>query len=304
MYVYKYRLHIYLYEVKKMMQKLYFLPLLLILTIGSVLGACVYTTVSDGSDYFGVNIIGTNTTTMTDDQLFSSYTAFTPRLNFTRVVNGTYTGGETGSSSILLWKTPVNISSSFQLYDADTPTSPIDPSNYTFTQTGDVLNVTLKEGTWNNSLVFYKFNRTFIKNVEDLVTNASGIYTGATTASFLTQAGGSSYGEDKTFQLNGASLGKYVDNSNWAVTWDYTQRVCTGTDSATVSGISKTKQLAYGGFALLAVMIIVTVAWGLISLFKGGNVDFMAIAVAAIGGGIIIMIAYMIIYYVALGLGA
>ena len=69
-------------------------------------------------------------------------------------------------------------------------------------------------------------------------------------------------------------------------------------------GINNIKSIAYAGLALLAIGIIVIVAFGLIQIFKGGNVDFMTITIVAISTGIVIIIAYAIIYFVAKALGA
>jgi hypothetical protein len=76
-------------------------------------------------------------------------------------------------------------------------------------------------------------------------------------------------------------------------------------DDATYSGITGTKTLVFAGLALIAVMILVTIAWGLIKIFQGGvQMDFMAVTIAAIGGAVLIMLGFIIIYFIANGLGA
>lgn len=286
-----------------MMNKTWVLPIMFVLALGSVLAACVTTTTSSGTDYLGVTTTSTNETAMTSDQIFVGYTYFTPRLNFTRAVNETFTGGVNGSVYTITWRTLNDYSTSLVLYNKSNY-SVIPASNYTYTFLANgSSNITWKTNFYNGSTIVVEFNRTFVKNVDDLVVAPQLIKTGAVVDDFLGFGGGTDYGVSKTFFFNSGVLGNYLKVSNWAVGWDYGQRVCTGTDVSTTAGINNTKTLAYAGFALLAVMILVTVAWGLISLFKGGNVDFMAIAIAAIGGGVILLIAFIVIYYVALGLG-
>jgi len=75
------------------------------------------------------------------------------------------------------------------------------------------------------------------------------------------------------------------------------------TDAPTNAGLLQTRNLVYAGLALLAVLILVIVSWGLIQAVQSGTADFMAIAIIVIGGGIIIMVAYVIIYFVFIALG-
>jgi len=75
------------------------------------------------------------------------------------------------------------------------------------------------------------------------------------------------------------------------------------TDTPTNNGLLQTRNLVYAGLALLAVLILVIVSWGLIQAVQSGTADFMAIAIIVIGGGIIIMVAYVIIYFVFIALG-
>lgn len=286
-----------------MMNKTWVLPIMFIIAIGSVLAACVTTTTSDGTDYLGVTTTSVNETTMTSDQIFVAYTFFTPRLNFTRAVNETFTGGGLNSVHTITWRTLDNYSTSLILYNK-TSYAVIPASNYTYTFLANgSSNITWKTNFYNGTIVVAEFNRTFVKNIDDLVVSPELIKTGAVTDDFLGFGGGTDYGVSKTFFFNSGVLGNYVKVSNWAVGWDYGQRVCTNIDVSATAGINNTKTLAYAGFALMGVMILAAIAWGLISLFQGGNVDFMAIAIAAIGGGIILLISFIIIYYVALGLG-
>jgi hypothetical protein len=63
--------------------------------------------------------------------------------------------------------------------------------------------------------------------------------------------------------------------------------------------------LVYAGLALLAVLLIVMSAFAMIQIFSGGGqVDLMTTSVTVIGGGIVIIVGFVIIYLVAKSLGA
>lgn len=65
----------------------------------------------------------------------------------------------------------------------------------------------------------------------------------------------------------------------------------------TYLGILNTKTIAYVGFVILGIFLLALIAIGLIELFKGG--DFLAIGMTAVGGAIVLILAYIIIYSVA-----
>lgn len=74
-------------------------------------------------------------------------------------------------------------------------------------------------------------------------------------------------------------------------------------NTSALAGIQNVRDLAYAGLALLALGVLVLVAFGLIQVFKGGNVDFMMITITAIGLGVVVLIAFVILYFVSKALG-
>ena len=284
---------------------------LTILTSTVVSAECgAYSTASgtDGTDYFGVNTNGTNTTIMGTEQVFGAYTFFTPRLNFTKNVSQSYTGGTNQTVHYFQWTSLTSTcNDSLILFNG---TALVDRTNFTF------LWINQTTGTWalkdltslyNGSSLRYICNRTFVKNVDDLIASPQLVYTDALTSNyFLTQNTATSYGDDKTFILSTTYFNQILNTSNWAVGWTYTNRTCIAPtiDSSTYQGISSTKTLVYAGLGLLAVMLIVMAAYGMIQVFNGGSVDMMLLSVTVIGGGIILIVAFVIIYMVARGLGA
>lgn len=280
------------------------------MVLGLVCQSYSTTTYTDGgSDYFGVNTAVANTTTMGADQVFGSYTAFTPRLNFTKVVNETVVGVGVNANVTLKWlksEFGYNATNATLVVTNATGFTLTNPGNYTLHNTSTTWYLNFNNANWSGQNLSVVFNRTFVKNVDDFASAPSSVYTGATTASFLTIVSTSNYGDSATFKLNSVLQGGFVNNTNYAVTWSYTNRTCINynIDAATQTGISSTKSMVYAGLALVAVMILCAIAWGLIQIFKGGTVDYMTVAVAAIGGAIIVMLGYIIIYYIGLGLGA
>jgi len=74
-------------------------------------------------------------------------------------------------------------------------------------------------------------------------------------------------------------------------------------DDNTNAGLNNTKNTLYAAFALIAIMILAFISWALISAFRGGNTDLVTVAVVAIAGSIVVIIAYVIIWYVFKALG-
>jgi hypothetical protein len=70
------------------------------------------------------------------------------------------------------------------------------------------------------------FTRTFVKNVDDIVVSPASIYTATSAANWLSTNTPATYGDDKTFRFNAASLGASVNNTNWAVGWENSNTVC------------------------------------------------------------------------------
>jgi len=145
-------------------------------------------------------------------------------------------------------------------------------------------NSTLNCGTWYECVVGF--------------TNYATYYTGYAAAGTACSAT-AWVATGNTYTLPAGTAISFTDNSATSCTANIQ-----GDTAPMVAGINNLKSLAYAGFALLAVGILVIVSFGLIQIFKGGNVDFMTIAVVAISTGVVIIIAYVIIYFVAKALGA
>lgn len=238
-------------------------------TTSSVGGDCTSVLYTDGgSDYFGVNNLSTNTTVMADNQLFGTYTAFTPRLNFTKNVSEVFTAGLAGSNNSLRWSNPQNFSNTLYLFNG---TTLISSTNYTLLNSSATnWYINWKVSTYNGTSITVWFMRNFTKNVDDLVLNYTQIYTGSSVSSFLTFGGGTDYGVDKTFKLASSDLGDYLTGSNWAVTWSYYNRTCVTTtgNSAANSSITSTitvmSEIPSNWFLIIAVVIAASVVVGIL----------------------------------------
>lgn len=191
-----------------------------------------------GTDYFFVNTFATNTTAMNDTQLFVAYTAFTPRLNFTKPVNQTSTAGNTTVSVGLTWFVYNNINSSLVVTLANGTL--IDAGNYSWVwinQLAGTSALTWLSDEFSGQAIVLNFNRTFVKNVDDLTVPATTVKSDTTMASWLTTNTPANYGDDKTFQLNRGvgGYGGFVNNTNWAVTWNFRGQTC---DTTACSGVN------------------------------------------------------------------
>jgi len=200
--------------------------LVFVLSLGLVSAAttpssCTYTTATGGADFFGVNTASVNTTAVSDSVLIGSFSAFTPRLNFTRNVTDVLLGGNTTVVSYFNWLTPVNFSSTLVLHNNS---ELIGAANYSLTNpSGNLWAIVWVNANYKDKNITANFNRTFIKNVDDVVVSPGSIYLGANTASFITQSTPAEYGVAKTFELS-MEQGQYANNSNWAVEWSETTR--------------------------------------------------------------------------------
>lgn len=190
-------------------------------------GACTYTSPTAGNDYFGINTETTNTTNLGADTQFISFSAFTPRLNFSRPIASTVTGGNISISTVPTWliydnncNTSLVLSNNSQI---------IDSSNYTYVTLNRTAGTWKIDWTVNNyygKTITLSCNRTFVKNVDDLTTPETTINTATIQSYWLTTNSPSTYGQQKTWKFNGALYGQYVNNSNWAVEWVQTNRTC------------------------------------------------------------------------------
>jgi len=248
----------------------------------SIAGTCSYITGSDGSDYFSISDSGINTTVMGADQLWTGWDYFTPRLNFTRNVSEQFYGTNNGAYSYFSWKTPNNFSTTLQVMNGSNVVSSTNYSLRNLTATQWVLD--WKDSRYNVTLLTVYFNRVFIKNVDDIVLTPSDIYLGATTSSFLVQSTPVAYGDDKTFQFTMVSpgqLGQFVNVSNWAVGWDYTNRTCaigynskaSDTIDATIDATAEipTNWLGIIAIIVAASLVITIVVVSLVKSLGGGQ---------------------------------
>ena len=241
-------------------------------------------TTTGASDYFDISDSGVNTSVVSVDNLWTSWNYFTPRLNFTRNVTDQFYGTNNGSYSYFSWFTPLNFSSSLIIRNG---TTVINPSNYSLrniSATQWVLD--WKVSTYNTTLLTANFNRTFIKNVDDIVLTPSAIYLGATTSSFLVQNTPSAYGDDKTFQFNGVSagnLGPYVNVSNWAVGWNMDVRTCEACSSSETG--------LFTAFRIVLIVIGLLILVTGLYLFKSGMIET---------NGLIMFIVGTIVFFVCI----
>lgn len=274
-----------------------------VLALTSCTGYTYDTSGTDGTDYFGITTTAYNTTTMvstdTTDKLWTGFSFFTPRLNVTKAVNETVTGGNTTNPVTLKWKsteTPLEVS-------VRNGSTVLGTGNYTIYSGGSntwILNHTNNNYLGNTLLVVR--NRTFVKNVDDIVLNPSDIYTGATTRDFLMYNSTIGYGDTLYFQFNSTSLGRYIIGTNWAVGWTYTTRTCAAIDQTSITGINNAKTTIFAALALLSVLLIITGAFGILKMIQEGSADLTFIATVIIGGGIVLMVGFIIIYKVAVAL--
>lgn len=299
----------------------YIVPVLFLLCLGYVAAAeCgAYSTVGGTANatYYGLTSNRYNETVPTTaDQAITDYTSFCPAANFTRVVWERIGAGV--STTTVTFKFDLNgtnstmFNESFALYNNSVLVERL--SNYTISGTDNATYyLTYNSDLFQNAtnLTAY-FNKTFIAcayaNADDLIVSPS--HTNADTAfasSWLDYANNVSghYGDTAYIKLDDyQSFGLMINNSNWIITWSYSDRTCTAAVSTeVVAGIHNTQSIAYAGFGLIALMVLVAVAFAVVQVFRGGSVDLMTVAMLAIGGGVVITIAFVIIYYVAKGLG-
>lgn len=252
-------------------------------------------TTNDSSDYFAISSSGVNTSVVSVDNKWTSWRFFTPRLNFTANVSEQFYGTMNTSYSYFSWKTPINFSSSLIVLNG---TTTIPSSNYSLrniSSTQWVLD--WRDSRYNGTLVTVYFNRTFIKNVDDIVLSPSDIYIGATTSSFLVESTPSAYGEDKTFQFNGVSpgnLGPYVNRTNWAVGWNMDVRTCESCSSSETG--------LFTAIRVFLILIALLILIGGLYLYKEGVIETNGL-IAFIVGAIIFFVCIPMIRNMLLAYG-
>lgn len=268
-----------------------YVMMLLCLSVGFVSAACTVAGSSSSADYFGVNTVTTNTTTMAYNQLFGSYTFFTPRLNFTQNVSDTFTAGDNTTAGIyvLKWKSSLNISNGFVLKNGSVT---IAVSNYTLGFTApNTWNISMRVNSYNNSVLTYIFNRTFVKNVDDLVVSPSSVYTGAVVNNFLNQTGGGANGVTKEFRFVASDIGQYVNNTNWAVGWSYSETTCTIGSTGCNSG-------AAALWVTLSIVVVAAFLLWLLTIFEG---SFAGVLVSVVLASVVAVLMSVLMNILNLG---
>jgi hypothetical protein len=228
----------------------------------SVLGACTYTyDNADSQDYFDVNTANDNVSVVASTELWTDWSFFTPRLNFTKNVSETFLVGASGTNNSLKWRNLQNFNATAFLYNNSVV---VGIGNYSI----------LQNGTSNQWYVYWKTNnltgynvtiyflKNFTKNVDDIVTNSSGMYRDATRSSFLVENTPSDYGDYKTFRFNSADTGRYVNNTNWAVGWNYTSVDCSIGEFGCSAGASSL-------WSILAIVVVAGFLLWLFTIFEG-----------------------------------
>lgn len=300
---------------KNVLRLICLLPMMTLLLVGVVSAVIcqsyTYATSSGSTDYLGVLTNAYNSTVVGADEKLTAYTFFTPRLNFTASVGESIPSGNVNTTVSTHWKmngtsfTEVNNSFVLKNYSTTIPRT-----NYTLSTSDNITyTVQWKDARYNTSTnVSATWNRTFVKNVDDLILHPELINSDTPyTSSWLDQNVSSAYGGTSYFKLDDyLPYGLMVNNTNWAVGWSLTVRTCLSAtlSNEAVDGINNTRNLAFAGFALLAVLILAAIAFGIVQIFNGGSGDLMTLAILAIGGAVILVVAYVIIYFVAAGLGA
>jgi hypothetical protein len=185
-----------------------------------------YVTGSDSTDVFSINTGGVNTTNVNANQQWTSWNFFTPRLNFTKNVSDSFIGGNTSVYNYIMWKNLYNFTPTLKVYNGSARQL-VGSGNYSLrniTSTQWVLDWLFNNYT--NQNISINFNKNFTKNVDDITQSPSNIYIGATKESFLVE-NSPDWGVNKSFQFTGISagnLGEYINNTNWAIGWTYTNR--------------------------------------------------------------------------------
>lgn len=259
---------------------------------------------TNGTDIMGITTETYSVIPMGSNQTFGALTFMTPRLNFSHNVTDRVVGGTAGSTSTLNWENYVNFSTTLVLINATdlVPIVNVEGSNYTLINTTPTTwAIKWTTAKFDEAVMIVYYNRTFVKNVDDIIASPGTMYAGTTKGYYITETGGSTLGEDKNIRFNGALLGNSTNNSNWAVGWTYSNRACTSytLPLAAASGITATQVLIFAGFGLLGVMLLVIVAFALIKMFESGDMDLMTVGVFVLGGAIVLFVAYYIISMVA-----
>lgn len=212
--------------------KIYTTIIMLFLLIGVASATCTTTTVANGTDFMGINQTTYSEIPMGEAQKWSDFTAFTPRLNFSHIVYESIVGQMINTNYTLGWKMIPSATSNFTSVNSTfvlkNGTNTVNSSNYTLSSTDNITYILqFKDSRYNGTTLTAEFNRTFVKNVDDLFLNATGISGLGSFSTFIQSNTPSDYGDSKLFRPSPVTVyGDSINLTNWAVTWEYDSTDC------------------------------------------------------------------------------
>lgn len=208
-----------------------FLAMMLALTF-MVSATCDTTLVTNSTDFLQINTSDYREIPMEIDQVFVAFTFFTPRTNQTKTVYENIAGQNANTNYTIQWKivsdTYAVVNASFVLKNG---TNVIPITNYTISSTDNhTFILTFKDSRYNTTTLLASFNRTFVKNVDDIYLNATGMSGLAAFSTFIQSNSPSDYGDSKLFRPNPTTYyGAGINLSDWSVGWTYNSVDCGST---------------------------------------------------------------------------
>jgi hypothetical protein len=259
--------------------------LLLVLCFTAYATICSYVQDTDGTDFFSVSNTTYNYTHYENvdynNTLFVAFTTITPRLNFSADFNETLNFGNTTDQHYNsgAWQLDYYNATNIKIYNL----SGTDLTAY-FSYTTGSSSLTCNNASLNTTPLYVTYNRTFVKNTDNLVGGYSAICTLC----------GSMYEQNDATPIYGQDIGLRVrDNDlagfNWAVEWTITERTCNAETTCT-----NTMQPLFYLLGVVFVLIMLTIIY-----FAGMNLKnnsdtsgavimlVISIAILAIGTPII-----------------
>lgn len=209
--------------------KIYTTILMLFLLVGIASATCVTTTVANSSDFMGINQTTYSEIPLGEAQKWSDFTFFTPRLNFSHIVYEDLDGLAAGENYTIQWvmiaDTFTSVNSTFTLKNVSN-TIPV--TNYTLTSTDNhTFVIRFLDSRYDGIGIQASWNRTFVKNVDDIFLNATGMTGMIGFAQFIQSNTPADYGDSKLFRPHEATYyGEAINLTNWAVGWEYEETDC------------------------------------------------------------------------------
>lgn len=255
---------------------------------------CTYTSGTNSTDFFSMNTsnyvqlnpVGANIK-------FGSLTNITPRLNFTVQINETYNFSSPGGYMTLNFKEINNTST--VMYNSTGGIVPatnysVINSTATYPRTFIVNNL---GGAYTNKNVTISYNRTFVKNVDNL----AGIYAydicgnGCVMTEINTSA---AYGDAVGWRLVASPMySSNINGSNFATEWTYTSRSCISDTKDTCNGIFSIISNSFS-FASIAILILV-VSLIIGALVSVATTDIKMGIMSVIFSSVLMLVGYIVI---------